>query len=161
MNSSGRRLLLWASAGVAIVLVAIGLGVYLTARGQDTGSALTYSGLVARLRTAGATVIPGDPIEQPFLSVPGRFLKVNGTDVQVFEYATTDVVEGDASRVAPDGCAVGNTVHINWIAPPHFYKQGRLIVIYIGSDTDILSLLSSALGPQFAGANGVQVPPCP
>lgn len=156
-----RRFLLWSTAAVAIVVLAAGLGVYVSVRGQKTAPSLTYDGLMARLRTAGATVAPGESVEQPFLAVPGRFLNINGTDVQVFEYASTNAARGDVARVAPDGCAVGNTIHINWIAPPHFYKQGRLIVIYIGSDTSILSVLSTALGPQFAGATSVQTPACP
>jgi len=150
-----------AVAGAAILLFVAGLSVYLIVRGRDTTQALTYDSLMSRLSTAGATVTRGDPIEQPFLSVPGRFLKVNGTDVQVFEYATTNAANGDASRVAPDGCAVGTTIHIGWIAAPHFFMQGRVIVIYVGIDGEVLRLLALALGPQFAGATDTRLPPCP
>ena len=43
------------------------------------------------------------------------------------------------------------TTMISWIAPPHFYQVGRLIVFYIGSDQPTLDLLTAVLGPQFAG----------
>jgi len=34
---------------------------------------------------------------------------------------------------------------------PHFYKTGRIIVLYVGSDEQILTLLQSVMGAQFAG----------
>ena len=40
---------------------------------------------------------------------------------------------------------------ITWIDTPHFYKAGKIIVLYIGSDATVLDLLKGALGPQFAG----------
>ena len=40
---------------------------------------------------------------------------------------------------------------VTWVAPPHFYRQGRVIVLYVGSNPNILSLLTAVLGPQFAG----------
>ena len=36
--------------------------------------------------------------------------------------------------------------------PPHFYRQSRLIVLYVGSDRAIMTLLEGLLGPQFAGS---------
>ena len=33
----------------------------------------------------------------------GQIIKVNGADVQVFEYESAEAMEGDASKVAPDG----------------------------------------------------------
>jgi hypothetical protein len=40
---------------------------------------------------------------------------------------------------------------ITWVAPPHFFQQGCVIVLYVGSDEEMISLLASVLGPQFAG----------
>lgn len=34
---------------------------------------------------------------------------------------------------------------------PHFYKAGRIIVLYVGSDETVLGLLEEILGSQFAG----------
>ena len=48
--------------------------------------ATDYSSLLANLRSAGLRVEPGQPAEQPFLSVEGRMLHVGGEDVQVFQY---------------------------------------------------------------------------
>jgi hypothetical protein len=132
--------------GVALVLLFA-----LFSYGQLT--APTTSGLTDRLRAAGASVAIGGEVRQPFFSPTGRFLNVNGEDVQVFEYALTPLAGYEASKVAPDGMGVGNAVHIAWLAPPHFYAAGRIIVIYLGEDRAVMHLLGSVLGPPFAGTD--------
>jgi hypothetical protein len=106
--------------------------------------------LVAALKEAGATVETGDPISQPFFSVEGNILKVNGADVQLFEYESSEAMELESSQIAPDGSSSATTM-ITWIDTPHLYKAGKIIVLYIGSDATVLDLLEGALGPQFAG----------
>ncbi len=59
-------------------------------------------------------------------------------------------MEADASKVSPDGGSVGTSM-MSWIGPPHFLKKGRILVLYVGSDTKTLDALVSAMGPQFAG----------
>jgi len=38
-----------------------------------------------------------------------------------------------------------------WVAPPHFYKAGRIIVLYVGENAAVTEALDTVLGPQFAG----------
>jgi hypothetical protein len=38
-----------------------------------------------------------------------------------------------------------------WVATPHFYEAGKLIVLYVGEDSGVVGVLEEALGPQFAG----------
>ena len=38
-----------------------------------------------------------------------------------------------------------------WVAPPHFYKAGRIIILYIGENATVMDVLNSLLGVQFAG----------
>jgi hypothetical protein len=106
--------------------------------------------LVATLQAAGATVEVGDPITQVFFGPEGNILKVNGADVQVFEYESAEAMENEAAQVAPDGGSIGTSM-VTWMDTPHFYKAGRIIVLYVGSDETILGLLEKVLGPQFAG----------
>ena len=40
---------------------------------------------------------------------------------------------------------------VGWLAPPHFYKAGKVIVIYVGRDSGVMSVLQEAMGSQFAG----------
>lgn len=106
--------------------------------------------LLAALQAAGATAELGDTIEQDFFNVEGHMVKVNAADLQVFEYENAEAMEKDASQVAPDGGSIGTSM-VSWIDAPHFYKAGRIIVLYVGSDQTVLDLLNKVIGPQFAG----------
>jgi hypothetical protein len=46
--------------------------------------------------------------------------------------------------------AVG-TRKIFWVGAPHFYKQGRLLVLYVGDNAKAKKTLDAVLGQQFAG----------
>jgi len=107
-------------------------------------------GLIDALRAGGATVEPADDVDQPFFMVTGKILRVNGADVQVFVYSDEASAQADADTVDPEGSAIGTSM-VTWIAPPHFYKSGALIVLYVGTDGEVMSLLESVLGNQFAG----------
>ena len=109
-----------------------------------------YDSFVAALETSGAEVEEGGTVSQPFLSVSGRILIVNGVDLQVFEYESEAAAEADAELISPDGSSTATTM-ITWIDTPHFFRAGALIVLYVGDDTATLDLLQSLLGPQFAG----------
>jgi hypothetical protein len=109
-----------------------------------------YASLLEALRAAGATVEPADPVSQVFFGPEGQVIKVNAQDVQVFEYPDEAAAERDAQTISPDGSSTTTTM-ITWVDAPHFYKAGKLIVLYVGSDTDTLQLLEGLLGPQFAG----------
>jgi hypothetical protein len=109
-----------------------------------------YISLVDALRAAGAAVEPGDSVEQVFFSVTGQIIKVDGADVQVFEYESAEAMEAEAALVAPDGGSIGTSM-VMWVEPPHFFKTGRVLVLYVGEDAAVLNLLESVLGGQFAG----------
>lgn len=106
--------------------------------------------LMNALQTAGAKVEFGDSVEQPFFTVTGQIIKVNGADVQVFEYKSAEAMENEAVLVSADGGSIGTSM-VSWMATPHFFKAGSVLVLYIGDDAAILDLLKSALGEQFAG----------
>ena len=106
--------------------------------------------LISALEGSGATVEIGEPVSQVFFSAEGNILKVNGADVQVFEYESADEMENEASQVSSDGGSIGTSM-VAWVDVPHFYEAGRIIVLYVGSDASVLDLLENALGPQFAG----------
>jgi hypothetical protein len=111
---------------------------------EDTAS------LIAKLQASGATVEAGEPITQAFFTPEGSIIRVNREDVQVFEYESAEAMENEASQVAPDGGSIGTSM-VDWIDTPHFYKTGRIVALYVGSDETILDLLEKVLGPQFAG----------
>jgi hypothetical protein len=106
--------------------------------------------LISALKAAGATVELGEPISQPFFTPEGSIVKVNGADVQIFEYESPEEMGNEASQISSDGGSIGTSM-VTWMDTPHFYKTGRIIVLYVGSDAAVLNLLEGALGPQFAG----------
>ncbi len=118
------------------------------------GPTSDYVSLVDNLRAAGATVEPaGEVINQPFFSVTGSIITVNGGDVQVFEYADAATAEAEAALVSPDGSSVGTSM-VGWVASPHFYRVEKLIVLYVGDGEAVTAVLESVLGQQFAGRSG-------
>jgi hypothetical protein len=117
---------------------------------SDSSAVQGKASLVRALEAAGATVDSGEPVAQPFFTPEGQTLKVNGADLQVFEYGSAEEMEKEAEQVAPDGGSVGKSMMM-WMDAPHFYKAGRIIVLYLGSDKAILDLLISVMGMQFAG----------
>jgi hypothetical protein len=96
------------------------------------------------------TVEAGEPVQQPFFTVPGQILRVNGQDVQVFVYGTPQAMETDAAQVSADGSSIGGSMP-GWIDAPHFYKAGPMLVLYVGQDQKIMDILSGFFGAQFAG----------
>jgi hypothetical protein len=120
------------------------------APGKSRAPAMDYEMLIERLRAGGARIEPAGKVDQPFFSVAGRVVKVYGEDVQVFQYPNAAAVETESARVSRDGRAVG-TAKPHWIGPPHFYQQGRLLVLYVGDEDKVIKTLVAALGRQFAG----------
>ena len=114
-----------------------------------------YISLIDNLREAGATVDTGGVIQQPCFSVDGKAITVNGSYVQVFEYEDAAAADTQAALISPDGFSInknGQTCHIGWVAPPHFYKASNLIVLYVGDNQAVIDVLETVLGPQFAGS---------
>lgn len=115
--------------------------------------------LIDTLRKTFPAIFPADTINQPFMSVPGTNLKLDGEaipTVQVYEYQDEAAAKKDASKIQPNGEIAG--FQIGWIAQPHFYQIGRIIVIYVGTDPAILFALESALGKPFAVGPDVPSP---
>ena len=150
----------WLLIPVLVMLVGSGCSVG-TAAGQSKcddamstashgGPACDYVSFVDQLRAAGATVTPTGSLEPSFFSVGGYAITADTETIQVYEFANNAAMASEAATVSPDGYTVGHT-KVSWIAPPHFYRAGRIIVVYPGSDATTLQQLTSILGPQFAG----------
>lgn len=126
------------------------------------GPVVDQVSFIDALRKAGFNVTPGSTMTQPFLSIGGQTLAVNTESVQVYEYADEAAATRDASKIQPDATIAGTSVM--WVAQPHFYRAGKLIVLYVGTNAALLTGLDSVLGKPFAiGANisGPGVPTVP
>ena len=135
---------------VAVAFVMTSCGAAATSPSEGA-SVHDRASLLAALQAAGATAEVGDMITQDFFTAEGQFVTINGTEgIQVFEYENGEAMENDASQVAPDGGSIGTSM-VNWVDSPHFYKSGRIIVLYIGNNETVLGLLETVMGKQFAG----------
>jgi hypothetical protein len=110
--------------------------------------------LLAALRQRGLAVEATGAVQQPFLHAPGTVYRIRGgtlplpAEIQSYAYADSAVAAEDAAQIGPDGQP--RTVQVDWVAPPHFFRRDRVLVIYAGKDEAVLSLLTEVLGPQFA-----------
>ncbi len=140
-----------------LVMIGLLLAACGSAAQSHGGPAEDQVSLIDALRKSVAVDITGT-VAQPFLHpVSGTAIRLSGgplstpADVQVFEYGSAGTAQADARQIRPDGTGTATTV-VDWVAPPHFFLTGRALVIYVGNDSAVLSLLQSLLGPQFAGS---------
>jgi hypothetical protein len=109
-----------------------------------------YDSFFANLKSTRISVETGERVSQPFFTPQGQIIKLNGEDVQVFEYVSKEEAFQEVMQVSADGSSVGTTM-ITWIDSPHFYQSGKIIVLYIGNTPEMVEILIEVLGPQFAG----------
>ena len=123
--------------------------------------------LIKDIDQSGNSVVrTGEAIDQGF-SIKGARIQVNRENIYIYEFVNAAATDSNAEAVSPDGYNItltygeqrqpgpGGVVaihrHNDWIYTPHFYKRGKLIVIYAGDNKKLTSLLEKLLGQQFAG----------
>lgn len=114
------------------------------------GEVIDYESLILALESKGLSVKQTDEIEDSVFTVPIKVISVGGMDLQVYEFESESDTESAREIVSPDGTEIGLSI-IRWMDVPHFYSQGKIIVQYIGHNPEMLNLLDSLLGNQFAG----------
>ena len=95
----------------------------------------------------------------------GQLLTVNGEGISAYEFGSVEEADAGAEGVSASGSSIvttfadgtGMATNVSWIESPHFYKAGKLIVLYVGCDSDVIDVLQETMGPQFAGGAGVGV----
>ena len=94
-----------------------------------------------------------------YFAPQGQVLTVNGEDIQAFEFGSAEEADAAAGGVSATGSSIVTTMAdgtqrvsmVDWFVPPHYYKAGRLIALYVGSDNEVINARQEAMGPQFAG----------
>ncbi len=122
------------------------------------------SGFADQLRSKGLTVEYIAEASQPFLRTVGARLRLSSgalaqpIELQAYTYDDPALAAEDAARVQPDTGVRwterdGNvrTISFACVAPPHFFRRERVLVLYTGTDPAVLALLTDLLGAQFAG----------
>jgi len=114
------------------------------------GSLQSADDLAASLQEQGLDASKGEQLEVDLFSVPAILVNADGESIQVYEYADEAAAQSDAALVDASGSTIGTSQPF-WVDVPHFFRSGKLIVLYVGSDESVLLALEALLGPQFAG----------
>ena len=151
-----------------IVTCLLLLGIFFTTgcAFQLSGSrVMDYEYLVNDLRLSRVTIEEIMDVPYPVFDAHGESVfSVGGKSVRiedekhllVLEYENEAAVKTEAGFVSRDGYDLHKPEgkfyqSIDWIAPPHWYQDGRIIVLYVGENPEIRILLEDLLGRQFAG----------
>jgi hypothetical protein len=114
-----------------------------------------YSSFTQSLDAAGFTVRDGERTQGGLLSAPSQTAFIDGVKVSTFEYPSEKAMDDVRSSISPDGYSVptrtGGIALVEWVATPHFYGVGKLLVLYVGDERRTLRALDLLLGRQFAG----------
>ena len=110
-----------------------------------TNTGMNYDSFIQSLQNKIDTDPTNKEANQPFFSVKGKIVKVNNENINIFEYKDESSAKADASKISPDGSSIGTTM-VTWVDEPHFYQNGKLIVLYVGKNKKILAALESSLG---------------
>ena len=154
----GRVKGLGAVLGATVLLVVVAACGSGESSSQPTTPAVSHGGpvkdyisLVDNLRAAGATVDPAGTGSADFFAPQGQLLTVNGERVETFEFASAEEADAAADGVSASGSSIsrvdadpglGVASSVLWDMPPHFYKAGKLIVLYASGATVMLSMYS-------------------
>ncbi|RDJ31278.1 MAG: hypothetical protein DWQ18_03300 [Crenarchaeota archaeon] len=109
-----------------------------------------YVTFLEAINSRGLTFELIETVDDSSFSVPMKTLSISGIETHVYEFETEQDAQMASKTVSSDGTQIGNNV-IRWMDTPHFYTQGKIIVLYVGQNPEITSLLDSLLGSQFAG----------
>jgi hypothetical protein len=74
---------------------------------------------------------------QDFLPTERKRMLIGNEVLEIYLYSSNEKMEKDAKAIGSGGNSynsLGKSVLVDWVAPPHFYKKGNLIVQYVGED---------------------------
>jgi hypothetical protein len=142
-----RRILVAASPALACLMLA-------TSCSNPVGptSSATLDRFVQALRQQGLTVtLAGEisPEVNRFFSVPAHQVRVNNGQVNAFVYENAQTAAAEAALISEDG-QPSPSARITWVSTPRFYRQGALIVLYVGCAAEIVQALQVTVGTPIA-----------
>lgn len=136
--------------GALLALIAYSLrqgGITSNKKSQDN---TTFQEEVKKIVGSENVTLIGESPNDMFPVKPTR-ISIKDEQLDIFEFETTDQANKEALRVSSDGTDIQNYGRMDWGKMPHFYKQGRIIVFYVGDNAETLDVLNNTLGKQFAG----------
>ncbi|MGY8880776.1 MAG: hypothetical protein ACKVKV_08915 [Dehalococcoidia bacterium] len=138
---------------LVIALVAFSIIAVACSSVSDIEPADSYVSLSAALDAAGMKV--EEQVENNFLfaglfSVPVIEMTASGQDILAFEFSTVEEAAEQTALVSPDGYGIG-LKYVNWSDNPQYFLNGKMIVVYDGSQSLVTNTLISAMSARFAG----------
>ena len=113
-----------------------------------------YEKLVRNLENKGFTIETED-VEESILLGERKWLTLNGSDnISVYLYENSNRMEKDSSYLSNDGFSYNNgkeSIDIEWVSYPHFFKSENMIILYVGENSKIVEALEELVDPQFVG----------
>jgi hypothetical protein len=111
---------------------------------------IDYATFISALKEKGYSIeepqeLQPSPNDHQFLSVQPKVIRVDGENVLIYEFTDSSTAKSQSQTISSDGSKIGGGI-IDWIAPPHFYLQGRIIVGYIGRNQGLLGNLVKIMG---------------
>ena len=114
------------------------------------GIVMDVSTFTSAIKSKGLQISQKEEIPDSFFSVPIKVFSVGGIDLQIYEFSTDESYENAKLMISDDGTEIGTSM-VHWMDSPHFYGQGKIIVQYVGHNPEMINILDSMLGNQFAG----------
>lgn len=141
-------------AGSILIIIAI-VTIVILIRPNNPYNTESYGEFVDELERNGYKIKEED-VNKDIFAGQRKWLTVNDNEhISVYIYKNNKSMEKDAGYISPDGFSYDtwkNHTSIDWISVPHFFKRDNIIVLYVGEDKQIINLLESLLGKQFAGS---------
>ncbi len=138
----GRREYVYQVAGDHVVLVS----------GQSNQPVMGRPEFLTALNQQGLEIVssaPQDRLTQPLFSVPDDPMLVNGEVVHVYAYEQQGQANAEQVRITDNGVELNGQI-VQLQGTPHFFRAGRLIVLYLGQDQTVLQALQNILGPEIS-----------
>lgn len=109
-----------------------------------------YNSFISALREKGYIVeepleLQPSPNDNLLLSVHPRVIKIDSENISIFEFIDSETAKSQAQTISSDGSHIGYSM-IDWVEPPHFYLQGRIIIGYVGRNKNLLNGLKDIIG---------------
>jgi hypothetical protein len=116
---------------------------------NQVGGNETLEQLIDHLTLTGTFVEVGGDIQQPFFLAQGKLLRVDDEEIQVYIYPDFATRRAASDSISSDGTVIGQT-NITWINTPFIWASEDLIVFYLGSDPELVAVISGYLGEPLA-----------
>lgn len=139
-----KKLIVW------IAIICIGSFFVGCGKQQVSSNRISSQEFIKFIEKSGLKITTSKQDVQGVLSGNFTILDINGDNVGIYEYRSSQEMEEAAKTIRADASIIGNTTY-DWESEPHFYKGGDIIISYIGDNKDIIKKIEKFMGRQFAG----------